>query len=104
MFSDVNFDTDNYNEYIRGERAVLDLMPHQVNAHNNCDVYFDNNKKRESLSYLFNHLPRSGKSITCSNIMANQYEAGFTSVYFSIEMTGYETLERNMSILAGVNH
>jgi replicative DNA helicase len=46
----------------------------------------------------------SGKSITCSNLMANQYEAGFSSVYFSIEMTGYETLERNMSILAGVNH
>jgi replicative DNA helicase len=46
----------------------------------------------------------SGKSITCSNIMINQYEAGFSSVYFSIEMTGYETLERNMSILAGVDH
>jgi replicative DNA helicase len=46
----------------------------------------------------------SGKSITCSNIMANQYEAGYTSVYFSIEMTGYETLERNMSILANVDH
>lgn len=46
----------------------------------------------------------SGKSITANNIMVNQYEAGNTSVYFSIEMTGYETLERTMSILAGVDH
>lgn len=46
----------------------------------------------------------SGKSITANNIMVNQYESGNTSVYFTIEMSGYETLERTMSILAGVNH
>jgi replicative DNA helicase len=46
----------------------------------------------------------SGKSITVNNIMANQYEAGNSCLYFSIEMTGYETLERTMSILANVNH
>lgn len=46
----------------------------------------------------------SGKSITANNIMVNQYESGNTSVYFSIEMTGYETLERTMSILANVDH
>lgn len=46
----------------------------------------------------------SGKSITASNIVVNQYEAGNTSVYFSIEMTGYETLERIVSILADVDH
>ncbi len=45
----------------------------------------------------------SGKSITVNNLMVNQYEAGNSCVYFSIEMTGYETLERTMSILAGVN-
>lgn len=46
----------------------------------------------------------SGKSITANNLMVNQYEAGNSSVYFSIEMTGYETLERTVSILADVDH
>jgi replicative DNA helicase len=46
----------------------------------------------------------SGKSLTVNNLMVNQYEMGNSCVYFSIEMTGYETLERTMSILAGVNH
>ena len=46
----------------------------------------------------------SGKSVTCSNVMINQYEAGFSSVYFTIEMLAQETLHRNMSILADVNH
>jgi replicative DNA helicase len=45
----------------------------------------------------------SGKSITSSNIFVNQYEAGFSSLYFSIEMTAYETNQRNLSILADVN-
>lgn len=45
----------------------------------------------------------SGKSITSSNIFVNQYEAGFSSIYFSIEMTAYETNQRNLAILAGVN-
>jgi replicative DNA helicase len=45
----------------------------------------------------------SGKSITVNNLMVNQYEMGNSCVYFSIEMTGYETFERTMSILAGVN-
>lgn len=46
----------------------------------------------------------SGKSIASNNLMVNQYEAGNSALYFSIEMTGYETLQRTMSILAGVNH
>ncbi len=45
----------------------------------------------------------SGKSITSSNIFVNQYEAGNTSLYFSIEMTAQETLERTISILANVS-
>ena len=44
----------------------------------------------------------SGKSITVNNLMVNQFEMGNSSLYFSIEMTGYETLERTMSILADV--
>lgn len=46
----------------------------------------------------------SGKSIVSSNIQISQYEAGFTSAYFTIEMIARETLQRNMSILANVNH
>jgi replicative DNA helicase len=46
----------------------------------------------------------SGKSLVSSNIQINQYEAGFTSAYFTIEMIAHETLQRNMSILANVNH
>ena len=45
----------------------------------------------------------SGKSITSSNIFVNQYEAGNTSLYFSIEMTAMETMQRNLAILANVN-
>jgi len=45
----------------------------------------------------------SGKSITSSNIFVNQYENGNSSLYFSIEMTAYETNQRNLAILAGVN-
>lgn len=45
----------------------------------------------------------SGKSITSSNIFVNQYESGNSSIYFSIEMTAYETMERTLSILANVN-
>jgi hypothetical protein len=45
----------------------------------------------------------AGKSITGSNIIINQYEMGNTAIHFTIEMTGYETLERNMCVLADVN-
>lgn len=45
----------------------------------------------------------SGKSISCSNLFINQYESGNSSIYFSIEMTAKETMERNLSILANVN-
>jgi replicative DNA helicase len=46
----------------------------------------------------------SGKSIICSNLLASQYEAGFSSIYFTIEMIAHEVLQRNISILANVDH
>ena len=46
----------------------------------------------------------SGKSILCSNILTAQYEAGNSSVYFTIEMTAKETMQRNICILANVDH
>lgn len=45
----------------------------------------------------------SGKSITSSNIFINQYESGNSCLYFSIEMTAMETMQRNLAILANVN-
>ncbi len=45
----------------------------------------------------------SGKSITSSNIFINQYESGNSCIYFSIEMTAMETMQRNLAILANVN-
>jgi len=46
----------------------------------------------------------SGKSLICANIVANQYEQGNTSIYFTIEMTAMETFHRIASILSGVEH
>ena len=46
----------------------------------------------------------SGKSITSSNLFINQYENGNSCLYFSIEMTAIEVMERNLSILANVSH
>lgn len=44
----------------------------------------------------------SGKTVVCTNIVCNQHEQGFASIYFTIEMKGRELYERNMSILSGV--
>jgi len=46
----------------------------------------------------------SGKSITASNLFVNQYESGFSSIYFTIEMVAREVNQRNMAILSGVNY
>lgn len=44
----------------------------------------------------------SGKSITSSNIAVNQYESGFSTVIFTIEMLAREVNERNFAIMADV--
>ncbi len=46
----------------------------------------------------------SGKSIVVNNAFTTQYEMGNCPVFFSIEMKERETLQRSMSILAGVSH
>lgn len=46
----------------------------------------------------------SGKSITASNLFVNQYEAGFSSLYFTIEMVAREVNQRNMAMLAGISY
>ena len=44
----------------------------------------------------------SGKSITASNVLTNQYEIGNCGVLFTIEMLAQEVVERNLAILANV--
>jgi replicative DNA helicase len=44
----------------------------------------------------------AGKSIVSNNIFVNQYEAGNSCVYFTIEMVAHETLERTLSIASDV--
>lgn len=66
--------------------------------------YFDSTVggcKREEL-VMIGGRRGDGKSLTCNNIMTNQYEAGMSSVYFSIEMPAKQVHQRNISILAGV--
>lgn len=45
----------------------------------------------------------SGKSLVCTNIAVNQMEQGNVVPYFTIEMTGDETLERTVAIATGVS-
>jgi len=58
---------------------------------------------RESLT-LIGGKRGAGKSIAVTNIMVNQYEQGNSCIYFSVEMPGYEVLQRTIAILANVNH
>ena len=44
----------------------------------------------------------SAKSLTCANIVCNQYLQGNSTLYFSIEMSGRELYNRYMSILSSV--
>lgn len=53
--------------------------------------------------YMFGGFRGMGKSLICSNIACNQFEAGKSSLYFSIEMRGREIYERNLAILAQVS-
>jgi KaiC/GvpD/RAD55 family RecA-like ATPase len=46
----------------------------------------------------------SGKSLVSANMVANQYEMGNTSIYFTIEMTAMETFQRITSMLSGVSY
>jgi replicative DNA helicase len=46
----------------------------------------------------------AGKSLVCSNLAANAYNQDQSSIYFTIEMTQREILQRVASIGAGVSH
>ena len=44
----------------------------------------------------------AGKSVACANIATNMFEAGHSVMYFTIEMTAQETMQRCCSIATGV--
>lgn len=73
-----------------------------LGLNNTFDAYIGGAARQELI--LIGGKRGAGKSLISSNIMINQYEAGFTSVYFTIEMVARETLNRNMSILSNVSH
>lgn len=81
-----------------------DLLKNRVHLglNNTCDSVLGGVARQELI--LIGGKRGSGKSITCSNLMVNQYEMGNTSAYFTIEMIASETLQRNISILANVDH
>jgi replicative DNA helicase len=45
----------------------------------------------------------AGKSLTCANMAVNTYNAGRSSIYFTIEMSSRATLQRMCSIATGVS-
>jgi replicative DNA helicase len=86
--------------FVRPEELAKNRI--HLGLNNTCDSVLGGVARQELI--LIGGKRGSGKSITCSNVMVNQYESGFTSAYFTIEMIAAETLCRNMSILAGVSH
>lgn len=87
------------------------IFEHQeVTLHNRISLGINNTfdatvggVAREEL-ILIGGVRGSGKSITALNIATNQYEIGNSVVFFTIEMSAKETLERAISILSGVDH
>jgi replicative DNA helicase len=86
--------------FVRPEELAKNRVPLGLN--NTFDSVLGGVARQELI--LIGGKRGSGKSITCSNLMINQYEMGNTSAYFTIEMMANETLQRNMSILANINH
>jgi KaiC/GvpD/RAD55 family RecA-like ATPase len=80
----------------------LDIERVHLGLNNTFDATLGGVSRQELV--LIGGVRGSGKSITCSNVMINQYESGHSCVYFSIEMIAHEVLERNLSILANVNY
>jgi replicative DNA helicase len=82
-------------EEINKDRVYLGL-------NNNFDAVLGGVARQELI--LMGGPRGSGKSITSSNIITNQYEMGNTSVLFTIEMIGKEVNERGFAILADVSY
>lgn len=90
LMSDIDFEE---------EKELLGLMPLGLN--NTFDAEVGGAAPTELIAV--GGVRGTGKSNVCSNLTTNQYEAGFTSVYFSIEMRGREVFNRHLSLLSGVS-
>lgn len=86
--------------FVRPDDAARNRV--HLGLNNNFDAALGGVARQELI--LIGGKRGSGKSITSSNILTSQYEAGNTAVYFTIEMVASETLQRNLSILANVSH
>ncbi|BBL19292.1 putative replicative DNA helicase [Vibrio phage KIT04] len=80
------------------EQSQLDLM--YTGISNKWDAEFGG-VGRQELVFLGGKIG-SGKSVFCSNLCVQQYYAGNIAPYYTIEMTGRETLLRMLAIMAGV--
>jgi hypothetical protein len=62
-----------------------------------------NNKFSPQDLILFGGVRGTGKSLVCANMVANAYDLGKSSLYFTIEMTKRETLQRICAISTGLD-
>jgi len=62
-----------------------------------------NNKFSPQDLILFGGERGTGKSLVCANMVSNSYAMGLSSLYFTIEMTKRETLQRICSISTGLD-
>jgi len=86
------FNTDLDKEHIRFPSGISNVLDSKLGG-----LY------REEL-ILIGGKRGAGKSIVCANFAEAQYAIGNTTVYFTIEMTARETLQRFMSIRADIPH
>ena len=85
-------------EFIK-EPEILGLMPLGLN--NTFDAALGGMAPSEVLG--IGGYRGSGKSNVCTNLTINQYEAGNSTLYFSIEMRAREIFNRKLALLSGVD-
>ena len=90
MMNDISFTTD---------AELLNLMPMGFN--NTFDAEVGGMAPTEVLAIGGER--GSGKSNTCTNLTVNEYLAGYSSLYFTIEMRAREIFNRTMSLLSNVS-
>ncbi len=80
------------------EPELLGLMPLGLN--NGFDAEIGGMAPTEVLAV--GGIRGTGKSNVCTNLAINQYDAGNTSIYFTIEMRAQEVFNRKIALLSGV--
>jgi len=81
------------------EPELLGLMPLGLN--NTFDSQLGGMAPTEVLG--IGGVRGTGKSNVCSNLVVNQYEAGNSALYFTIEMRAREVFNRILSLMSGVS-